>query len=108
MHCVVDIGEEMLRSGAEVRRVEDSMERMFAAYGARRRPLPKYGQHGPRPPGRGAAGFQNTDQFHIPACFQAMNDLSDKPPHPNTSKAEFVLALLYHRAGQKQIFLRPR
>lgn len=36
MHCVVDIGEEMLRSGAEVRRVEDSMERMFAAYGARR------------------------------------------------------------------------
>lgn len=36
MHCVMDIGEEMLRSGAEVRRVEDSMERMFAAYGARR------------------------------------------------------------------------
>lgn len=33
MRCILDIGEEMLRSGAEVRRVEDSMERMFAACG---------------------------------------------------------------------------
>lgn len=36
LHCVMDIGEQMLCSGAEVHRVEESVERMCRAFGARR------------------------------------------------------------------------
>ena len=36
LNCVMDIGEQMLISGAEVHRVEDSMNRMCAALGAER------------------------------------------------------------------------
>lgn len=32
--CVLDLGEAMLKCGAEVSRVEDSLRRIFAAYGA--------------------------------------------------------------------------
>lgn len=34
--CIMDIGEEMLLCGAEVHRVEDSIERMCRAYGVKR------------------------------------------------------------------------
>lgn len=34
MNRLMDIGEEMLKSGAEVKRVEDTLERMGKAYGA--------------------------------------------------------------------------
>lgn len=36
LSCVMDIGEQMLLCGAEVHRVEDSMERMCLAFGAKR------------------------------------------------------------------------
>lgn len=36
LNCVMDIGEQMLISGAEVHRVEDSMNRMCVALGAKR------------------------------------------------------------------------
>lgn len=36
LSCVMDIGEQMLICGAEVHRVEDSMERMCKAFGAKR------------------------------------------------------------------------
>lgn len=36
LDCVMDIGEQMMISGAEVNRVEDSLERIFAAYGTKR------------------------------------------------------------------------
>lgn len=36
LHCAMDIGEEMLRCGAEVSRVEDTVERIGLAYGAQR------------------------------------------------------------------------
>lgn len=36
INFVLDIGEQMLISGAEVNRVEDSITRMCSAYGAKR------------------------------------------------------------------------
>ena len=36
LHAVLDIGEAMQNSGAEISRVEDSINRMCAAYGVRR------------------------------------------------------------------------
>ncbi len=36
LDCVMDIGEQMLISGAEVHKVEDSIKRIFAAYGTKR------------------------------------------------------------------------
>lgn len=36
LDCVMDIGEQMLTSGGEVHRVEDSLKRIFTAYGATR------------------------------------------------------------------------
>jgi len=36
LSCAMDIGEEMLLSGAEVHRVEESIQRMCAAFGAER------------------------------------------------------------------------
>ena len=36
LSCAMDIGEEMLISGAEVHRVEESIQRMCAAFGAKR------------------------------------------------------------------------
>lgn len=36
INCVMDIGEQMLISGGEVHRVEDSIQRIFTAYGAKR------------------------------------------------------------------------
>ncbi len=36
LDCVMDIGEQMLVSGGEVHRVEDSLKRIFTAYGAAR------------------------------------------------------------------------
>ena len=36
LHAVLDIGEDMLNSGAEISRVEDSICRMCASYGVRR------------------------------------------------------------------------
>lgn len=36
LSCIMDIGEQLLTSGAEVHRVEDSVERMCVAYGATR------------------------------------------------------------------------
>lgn len=36
LSCVMDIGEQMLLCGAEIHRVEDSIERMCKAYGAKR------------------------------------------------------------------------
>ena len=36
LNCVMDIGEQMLVCGAEVHRVEDSVERMCYALGAKR------------------------------------------------------------------------
>ena len=34
MHCLLDMGEDMLNCGAEVNRVEDTIQRMGKAYGA--------------------------------------------------------------------------
>ncbi len=36
LSCVMEIGEQMLISGAEVHRVEDSLKRIFTAYGTKR------------------------------------------------------------------------
>ncbi len=36
LDCVMELGEQMLISGAEVHRVEDSLRRIFTAYGAKR------------------------------------------------------------------------
>lgn len=36
LDCVMDLGEQMLVSGGEVHRVEDSLKRIFSAYGAKR------------------------------------------------------------------------
>lgn len=36
LDCVMDIGEQMLISGGEVHRVEDSLKRIFTAYGTKR------------------------------------------------------------------------
>ena len=36
LDSVMDIGEQMLVNGAEVHKVEDSIKRIFAAYGTQR------------------------------------------------------------------------
>ena len=36
LDCIMELGEQMLVSGAEVHRVEDSLKRIFCAYGMRR------------------------------------------------------------------------
>ena len=36
LECAMDVGEALLRSGAEIYRVEDSIGRILNAYGARR------------------------------------------------------------------------
>lgn len=36
LDCIMDIGEQMLISGAEVHRAEDSLQRIFTAYGTKR------------------------------------------------------------------------
>lgn len=36
LDCVMDLGEQMLVSGGEVHRVEDSLKRIFTAYGVKR------------------------------------------------------------------------
>ena len=36
LHAILDIGEAMQNSGAEISRVEDSINRMCMAYGVRR------------------------------------------------------------------------
>ena len=36
LHTLLDVGEVMLANGAEIKRVEDTMERMGRAYGASR------------------------------------------------------------------------
>ena len=36
LNCAMDIGEQMLLSGAEVHRVEESIKRMCSSFGAKR------------------------------------------------------------------------
>lgn len=36
LDCIIDLGEQMLISGGEVHRVEESIKRIFTAYGAKR------------------------------------------------------------------------
>ena len=63
LQAILDIAEEMLVCGAEVSRVEESIERMCGAYGCDRRRVKRFHHHLQHPgnAGRPRGAYNNAD-----------------------------------------------